>query len=117
MTAKEFLESKGYDEVPEGISHVFYQHEIESLLNEFAALPCSCEGGHYGYGAAKCFVCGRVKEVEKGGHFTAVSGSFSTDSSIPALKLNQTVGELKLDKNQMKVRARIYINTWSLEDD
>ena len=64
MTAKEFLKSKGYDEVREGISHVFYQHEIESLLNEFAALPCSCEGCHYGYGAAKCFTCGRVKEVE-----------------------------------------------------
>lgn len=71
MTAKEFLQSKGYDEVPEGLFHVFFQHEIESLLREFAALPCSCEGSHYGYGAAKCFVCGRVKEVEKDGHFIA----------------------------------------------
>ena len=75
MTAKEFLESKGFDDLREGLYHVFEQDEIELLLNEFAALPCSCEGGHYGYGAAKCFVCGRVKEVEKDGHFPAVSGS------------------------------------------
>ena len=36
---------------------------------------------------------------------------------IPALKLNQTGGELKLDKHPMTGRARISINTWSLEDD
>ena len=64
MTAKEFLESKGFDDLREGLYHVFEQDEIESLLREFAALPFSCEGGQYGYGAAKCFVCGRVKEVE-----------------------------------------------------
>ena len=44
MTAKEFLESKGFDDLREGLYHVFEQDEIESLLNEFAALPCSCEG-------------------------------------------------------------------------
>jgi hypothetical protein len=74
MTAKEFLESKGFDDLREGLYHVFEQDEIELLLREFAALPCSCEGGHYGYGAAKCFVCGRVKEVEKDGHFIADKG-------------------------------------------
>lgn len=71
MTAKEFLESKGFDDLREGLYHVFEQDEIELLLNEFAALPCSCEGGHYGYGAAKCFTCGRVKEIERDGHFPA----------------------------------------------
>ena len=45
MTAKEFLKSKGFDDLREGLYHVFEQDEIELLLNEFAALPCSCEGG------------------------------------------------------------------------
>lgn len=71
MTPKKFLESKGFDDLREGLYHVFEQDEIESLLREFAALPCDCEGGHYGYGAAKCFVCGRVKEFDNGGSFTA----------------------------------------------
>ena len=44
MTAKEF-KSKGFDDLREGLYHVFEQDEIELLLNEFAALPCSCEGG------------------------------------------------------------------------
>ena len=64
MTAKEFLKSKGFYDLQEGLYYVFDQEGLEDILNEFAALPCSCEGGHYGYGAAKCFVCGRVKEVE-----------------------------------------------------
>jgi hypothetical protein len=33
------------------------------------------------------------------------------------LKLNQNRGELKLDKHPITGRARISINTWSLEDD
>lgn len=46
-----------------------------------------------------------------------VGGSFSTKSSIPALKLERGGSELKLDKHPMSGRARIMIETWSLEDD
>lgn len=58
-----------------------------------------------------------IKEEAANSDLGAVSGIFSTDSSIPALKLNQTGGELKLDKHPMTGRARISINTWSFEDD
>ena len=34
MTAKEFPESKGFDDLREGLYHVFEQDEIELLLNE-----------------------------------------------------------------------------------
>ena len=59
MTAKEFLKSKGFDDLRDGLYHVFEQDEIESLLTEFAALPCDCEG-EYGAGAfnkAGCDFC------------------------------------------------------------
>ncbi len=66
MTAKEFLESKGFDDLREGLYHVFEQDEIELLLNEFAALPCSCETTNYTYGWAKCIDCGRLKDMGNG---------------------------------------------------
>ena len=53
--------------------------------------------------------------LNKGG----VVGSFPSQSSVPTLKLNKNggSGSLKSDKHPFSGRARITIETWSVEDD
>lgn len=69
MTAKEFLKLKGRKEIVNcstGDRTNEYLITPEQMT-EFAKLPCDCTVTNYGYGAAKCFDCGRLREV---GHET-----------------------------------------------
>ena len=38
---------------------------IKSMLNNLQKIlePCKCKSGNYGYGFAKCFDCGKIKQV------------------------------------------------------
>jgi hypothetical protein len=57
-------------------------------------------------------------EEEQALGLSFVGGSFSTQSSIPALVMEQKGGQkLTLDQHPINGRARIKVERWSLEDD